>query len=167
MENSCRLAAVELCQRCSLACRCFSCTDGDRCNCSCRYLLAVQLISALLSALIGIVALREGRRFLAVWGSIFTLESVFLVIITSLRGSNPNDLGFSCSGPFLIWVAIMFITSLTFYTSEIILASETGSTESFVFDPSKRRWIPRLKSLHRFAVRRSESVDNLKPQGDE
>lgn len=156
-DSSCRLAAVELCNRCSFACRCFSCTDGDRCSCSCRHLLAAQLILVLLSILIGVVAFRESRRFLAVWGSIFAFESVCMVIVTFMRGPDPNDLGFSCSGPFLIWATLMFITSLTFYTSEFILASDASNKESFVFDPSKRRWIPRIKSLQMFAMRRSES----------
>jgi len=80
-----------------------------------------------------------------------------MVFVTFLRGPDPHDLGFSCSGPFLIWTMLLFITSLTFYTSEFIISSDASTKESFVFDPSKRRWIPRVKSLHAFNVRRTES----------
>lgn len=140
MARSCVLS--DACGRCPFACTCFSCKQGHGCHCSCRFVILLQLIVIIIAGLVALVAIRERRKFLVIWSSIYALSSVMMLFVTYARGASPHDIFFSCSSPFLVWCTLLFVSSLSCYTSEFMLADDSSLADRFVYDPMVRRWIP-------------------------
>lgn len=68
-----------------------------------------------LSLWVGFMAYKEKRRWLLTWASVYGATSLFMTLVTYVKGPDPHDM-FGCSVPFSLWVGCLFVATLSYYT---------------------------------------------------
>ena len=122
-HGQCFRAASTLCNGCEFACRCMTCTQGNYCDGSCRWLVICGLTLTLLASLTAFVTWREQRRSLWFWSSTYAISSASLSYVTYKTGPDPND-PLGCSVPLSLWVLCMVVTTLGYWTTGFIQQGE-------------------------------------------
>ena len=93
----------------------------------------------MISLWIAAISFLEKRRWLLTWSGIYAVTALFMTIATYVKGPDPHDM-FGCSVPFSLWVGCLFVTTLSYYTSDFMRRGaddEIERAERYIFDPSK------------------------------
>lgn len=125
-HGQCLKAVKSVCHGCKFSCRCLTCSNGDRCDCSCRWLVILGLTLTLLASLTAFVTWREQRRSLWFWSSCYAISSASMSYLTFKTGPDPHD-PFGCSVPLSLWVLCMFVTTLGYWTTGFIQQEQDTS----------------------------------------
>ena len=90
---------------------------------------------------------RERRQWLCIWSSVYAFTGLSMTTITYLRGPDPHD-AFGCSLPFSLWLGSLFITTLSYFTTDYIKRGEGPSEEKperYVYDPNVGEFVLKTK----------------------
>ncbi|CAL8468348.1 g7888 [Coccomyxa elongata] len=113
------------------------------CDCSCRWLVVGGFVLIALSAWVAFMAYKERRRWLLTWSSVYFATSVFMTLLTYIKGPDPHDM-FGCSVPFSLWVGSLFVATLSYYTSDYMRQGQDAPekrNERYVYDPTAGEYV--------------------------
>ncbi|KAK9830200.1 hypothetical protein WJX72_010253 [[Myrmecia] bisecta] len=154
MGGYCSKAKEELCGKggCGFTCQCVTCGAGDRCDCSCRWLVVGGMAFTVLAFMVWLVAYRERRKWLTWWSGAYTITGVLMTTVTYLKGPDPHDV-FGCSVPCSLWLGSLFVATLSYYTTDYMRqGNDTPSKEErYVYDPQVGEYV-RLVEMNEYHV---------------
>ena len=152
-RGQCNKAISSLCSGCKFSCQCLTCSSGDRCDCSCRWLVILGLTLTLLASLTAFISWKENRRSLWFWSSTYAISSASMSYVTYKTGPDPHD-PLGCTVPFSLWILCMFVTTLGYWTTGFIQQGQEMPqiSERYVYGrpASKLCLLSRLNTQSRF-----------------
>jgi len=147
MGSVCTKTGERVCQAalghdCGFSCQCMTCGSGDKCDCSCRWLVVAGFAIFVLSSWIAYISWKEKRKWLFTWSSIYAVSSAVLTLVTHSRGPDSHE-WYGCSVPLSMWSLFLFISTTAYYTSDYMHRGqqEGERMERYVYDPKKGEYV--------------------------